>query len=59
MLSPRFISSDDAIQKPLTLTAVPLQEPGADALAFALMIFYHMFGHLPCRNFAEIKNIMH
>jgi hypothetical protein len=58
MMNPGFIPSDDAIQKVIT-TIVPLHKTGADVLAVALMLFCQMFGHPPCRNFVEPKNVMH
>jgi hypothetical protein len=53
------LPSDDAIQEVGPFTIVPLQEPGADVLALALMLFCHMLGHPSCRNFAEPKKVMH
>ena len=59
MMNPGFIPSDDAIQEVIAFTTVPLEKTGADVLALALMFFCQMFGHPPCSNFVEPKNVMH
>jgi len=59
MMNPGFIPSDDAIQEVIAFTNVPLQKPGTDVLAVALMLFCQMSGHQPCSNFVEPKHVMH
>jgi hypothetical protein len=59
MMIPGFISNYSVTQEVITFMVVLLQETGADVLVVALMLFCQMFGHPPCRNFGEPKNVMH
>jgi hypothetical protein len=56
MVNPGFIHTYDSIQEVITLMVEPLQKTTADVLVVAHMYFCQMFGHPPCRNFAEQKN---
>jgi len=58
-MNPGFIPTYDAIQEVITFMVEPLQKNTADVLAVVLMSFCQMFGHPPCRNFAEQKNVTH
>jgi hypothetical protein len=59
MMIAGFITMYDAIQEVINFTVEPLQKTTAEVLAVALTYFCQMFGHPPCRNFAEQKNVVH
>jgi hypothetical protein len=58
-MNPGFIPIDDAIKEVVTFTTVLLQKMGTDVQTVALVLLFQMFGHPPCRNFAEPKIVMH